>query len=102
MMLDGRHYLWIGERGDVARAREVGDAGDDPAHDLARAGLGHVRVDPYVPGSGDLADQALDRGRDLVFDLLSRPQARLVRALDLHRPSSPDVEHWHGACFRHL
>src|SRR4029077_4075261 len=33
VMLDRLHDLGIGERCDVARAREVGDAGDDAPHD---------------------------------------------------------------------
>src|SRR5215471_7338987 len=44
----------IRKGGDVAYLGEVGDSGDDPAHDLARPGLGHVRDDPYVLWPGDL------------------------------------------------
>ena len=102
MTLDGCHYLWIREGGDVARAREVRDAGDDAAHDLARASLGHVRHDPDVLRPGDLADQALDRGRDLLFDLLARLHARLERYVDLHRPSSQVVDNRHRGGFGNL
>src|SRR5260370_35055046 len=42
------HDLRICEGGDIAGAHEVGYAGDDPAHDLSGAGLGHVRNDPHI------------------------------------------------------
>src|ERR1700680_2191170 len=77
MMLDGLDDFGVGERGDVAWAGEVGDAGDDTAHDLARAGLGHVGHDPDVLRPGDLADQAFWAD----FDLRDRPAVYKAPAL---------------------
>src|SRR5205807_1048622 len=48
LLPDVLHYLRIRECCDVSGAGEVGDPGDDPAHDLARPRLGHVGDDPHV------------------------------------------------------
>jgi hypothetical protein len=52
--------LGVGQGGHVSDVGEVGDSRDDPAHDLAGAGLGHVRHDPYPLRPGDLADLLQD------------------------------------------
>src|SRR5919204_2513554 len=69
--------LRVRQRGDVPDVGEVGDAGDHATHDLARAGLRHVRDHPDVLGARDLADLALDRLRHRLLDLRARLYARL-------------------------
>jgi hypothetical protein len=61
VMLDDLDDLWIRKRGDIARARKVGDACYDAAHDLARSSLRHIGDDPDVLRPSDLPYQVLDR-----------------------------------------
>ena len=68
--------LGIRQGGDVAGIPAVGDRGQHPAHDLARAGLGHVWYDPDSPRPGDLADLNLDRFDDGFLDALGGALAR--------------------------
>ena len=48
VMADVVDDLGVGQCGDIADVGEVRDPGDDPAHDLPGAGLGHVGHDPHV------------------------------------------------------
>src|SRR3989442_5051084 len=98
MMFNRCNHLGIRERGDVAGACEVGDARDDTAHDLARTGLGHIGHDPHVLRPRDLADQLVDRRRDLVLDLLARLEPRFQSYVHFDGPA-PQIIH-HGYCGR--
>ena len=53
--------LRIGKRRNVSHRSEVGDRSKNPAHDLTRAGLGHISDDPDVLRSRDLPDLPLNR-----------------------------------------
>src|SRR6266545_2772056 len=92
MLADVLDDLRVREGGHVADVGEVGDRGDDPAHDLAGAGLGHVRDDPDVLGPGDLADLGVDRLGHLLLEVLARRVPRLQRDVHLDRPAEdPEV-----------
>src|SRR5208337_1899411 len=52
--------LRVGKRSDVANFHGVGDGGQYPAHDFARARLGHVGDDANALGSRDFANRSLD------------------------------------------
>src|SRR5271166_1007641 len=84
--------LGVGQRGDVADVGEVGDGRDDPAHDLAGPGLGHVGDDPDVLRPGDLPDYGLDRLADLGRHLVARLEARLEGDVDLDDPAADVVD----------
>src|SRR5919197_1035991 len=60
--------LGVCQRGRVTDVGEVGDPGDDPAHDLSGPRLRHVRNDPDVLGPGNLADLGLNRLGHLLLD----------------------------------
>src|SRR5438552_5118516 len=102
LLPDRVNNLRIRERRDVAGTREVGDAGDDPPHDLARPSLRHIRDDPDILRPGDFADQLLDRTRHLVFELLAGFLPRLERDVHLHRLAPHLVDHRHRRSFGHL
>src|SRR6266540_1419734 len=93
MLADVLDDLRVREGGHVADVGEVGDRGDDPAHDLAGAGLGHVRDDPDVLGPGDLADLGVDRLGHLLLEVLARRVPRLQRDVHLDRPAPQLVHH---------
>ena len=57
--------LGVGERSNVANVHGVGDGGKHPAHDFARARLGHVGNDTNTLGPPDFADHSLDHVNDL-------------------------------------
>ena len=65
---DQVHHRRVGERGDVADLAVLGDVAQQPAHDLARPGLGQLLDDHDLARLGDRADllghvvaQRLDR-----------------------------------------
>src|SRR5713226_7795271 len=85
--------LGICEGGHVAHIGEVGDARDHPSHDLPRPGLGHVRNDPHVLRSRDLADLAFYRADHTILYLPAGRQTALQRDVHLHRPPTNLVDH---------
>src|SRR6266498_1500667 len=87
--------LGVGEGGHVADIGKVGDRGDDPAHDLAGASLGHVRDDPDVLWPGDLADLGVDRLDNLLLEVLARGIPWLQRDVHLDRAAADLVDHRH-------
>src|SRR6266542_2836375 len=93
VMPDVLDDLGVRERCRVADVGEVGDRGDHPAHDLARAGLRHVRDDPHVLRARDLPDLLIDRVADLLLDFLARAEPRLERAVHLHDLAAELVNH---------
>src|SRR6516164_428659 len=95
LMPDRLHYLRVGQRGDVADVGEVRHGRDDPAHDLAGPGLGHVGDYPDILRPRDLADHGLDRLADLGRHLLARLEAGLERDVDLHHPATDVVDDGH-------
>src|SRR5258708_20834216 len=50
----------ISKRADVAGVHVIGNGGENAAHDLAGARLGHVRDDVDGFGAGNFADHGLD------------------------------------------
>src|SRR5579875_894891 len=99
---DRLHDLGVGQGGDVTHIGEVGDARDDPAHYLARAGLGHVGDDPDVPRPGHLADLALDGRLGFVLYLLAGRVPRLQRDVHLHHAAPGLVHDRHRGRLGHL
>src|SRR6266487_2508971 len=86
--------LGVRQRGYVPNVGEVGDAGDNPAHDLPGARLGHVRDDPDVLRSRDLPDLPLDRLEYLLLDVFARGEARLQRDVHLDGTAANLVDDW--------
>ena len=72
--LDQVHHRGVGERGDVADLAVLGDVAQQPAHDLAGAGLGQLGDDHDLPGLGDRADLL----GDVVAQLLDERLASAV------------------------
>src|SRR6266576_559175 len=72
----------VREGGDVAGVHVIGDGGEDAAHDLAGAGLGHVWNDVDGLGAGDFADHGFDGGDDFVVDGFGGRNAGLQRDVD--------------------
>src|SRR3990172_9044418 len=89
------HDLGVRERGRVPHVGEVGDGRDDPAHDLAGPGLGHVRDDPDVLRARDPPDHGLDRLDHLLRHVLARDEPRLERDVHLHGPAAKLVHDRH-------
>src|SRR5215216_4367218 len=85
--------LRVRQRAHVSYVGEVGDPGNDPAHDLSGAGLRHVVDDPDALRSRDLADLRLDPLGHLVRDLLARAETGLQRDVHLDRPAPHLVDH---------
>src|SRR5215813_12043488 len=81
------HDFGIRECGRVPHVGEIGDGCDHPAHDLAGAGLRHIRDDPDVLRARDLPDLGLDRPDHFVRDALARGEPRLEGDIHLHRPA---------------
>src|SRR5215216_6175862 len=63
--------LRVRQRAHVSDLGEVGGRGDNSAHDLSGAGFRHVRDDPDLLRSRDLADLVVDRLGHLLLDLLA-------------------------------
>src|SRR5438105_9842024 len=101
-MLDHIHDGRVRQRGDVAGAGEVRNAGDDAAHDLPGARLRHVGHDPDVLRPRDLSDQPLDRGDDFLLDVLARLQAWLEGDVYLDRTAADFVDYGYGGRFGDL
>src|SRR5258708_30766370 len=78
--------LGVGEGSDVANVHGVGDGGKHPAHDFARARLGHLGNDTITLRPRDFADPSLDRANDLVFNGLAWLKAGLERTVNLGSP----------------
>src|SRR5258708_32115523 len=78
--------LGVRQRRHVANISEVAGRSKDPAHDLARAGLGHIRDDPDMPRSGDWPDLPLNRLAYLLLNLRTRLDARLQGHVHLDDP----------------
>src|SRR5882762_2233738 len=74
--------IGIRESGDVAGVHVIGNGGQDAAHDLAGAGLGHVRDDVDGFGAGDFADHGFDGGDDFVLNRSRRGNAGLQGDVD--------------------
>src|SRR6266705_6134139 len=72
----------VREGGDVAGVHVIGDGGEDAAHDLAGAGLGHVWNNVDGLGAGDFADHGFDGGDDFVLDGFGGRNAGLQRDVD--------------------
>src|SRR6478672_8814313 len=68
---DQVHDRGVGERGDVADLAVLGDVAQQPAHDLARAGLGQLGDDHDLPGLRDRADLLADVVAQLLDDVLA-------------------------------
>src|SRR5215469_4888576 len=102
LLADSLDHLGVGERGDVADVSEIRRRCDDPAHDLARSGLGHVRYDPHVLRPGDLADLGLDRGDDLRLHVRPSPVAGLERDVHLDHPAADVIDDRHRGGLGHL
>ena len=62
LLLDQVHDRGVGQRGDVAELPVLGDVPQQPAHDLAGAGLRQLLHDHDLPGLGDRADARARRG----------------------------------------
>src|SRR6266568_1085723 len=94
------HDIRVCQRHHVSNISEVGDRSKDPAHDLARAGLGHIRDDPDMLRSGDLPDLNFNRPGHLLLDLLTRVKPRLQRNVHLYYTSAQLVHQRHpgGLC----
>ena len=56
VVLDQVHHRGVGQGGDVAELAVLGDVAEQPAHDLAGAGLGQLLDDHDLPRPGDRAD----------------------------------------------
>src|SRR5215218_8556284 len=56
LALELLHDVGVAQRGDVAELAALGDVAQQPAHDLARAGLGQVVGPDDALGPGELAD----------------------------------------------
>src|SRR5258708_5171728 len=84
--------LGIGKRRDVSHIGKVGDRSKDPAHDLARAGLGHIRDDPAILRSRDLPDLRLNRPGHLLLNLLTRLDPGLQGNVHLNDPTAELVQ----------
>src|SRR5260221_14381737 len=81
--------LGVGERSNVANVHAVGDGGKHPAHDFARARLGHVGNDTNTLGPRDFADHSLDRANDLVLNRVAWLKAGLNCAVNFGYTSPP-------------
>ena len=70
------HHVRVAQRGDVAELAALGDVAQQPAHDLARAGLGQVvgPDDPLRPR--ELADPLRDVLADVADQLVGRRRRR--------------------------
>jgi hypothetical protein len=55
----------VSKRSDITNVHTVGDSGQHPAHDFARACLGHIRNDANLLGSRNLTDRRLEDANDL-------------------------------------
>src|SRR5260221_2473242 len=94
--------LRVGKGSDVANVHGVGDGGQHPAHDFARARLGHVGNDTNTLGPRDFADHSLDHANDLVFNGLAWREAGLERNVNLRYPPAHLIHHRHHRGFRDL
>src|SRR5947208_9286958 len=87
--------LRIRKRRNVSNIGEIGGSGKDPAHDLARAGLGHIRDDPDILRSRDLPNLSLNRPGHLLLNVLTRLEPRLQCNVHLNDPAAQFVYHRH-------
>src|SRR6266568_1244981 len=71
--------IGIRERADVSSVHTIGNGGENAAHDLAGAGLGHVRNNMDVLRPGDFADDGFDGYSDLILHRFVGKNARLER-----------------------
>src|SRR6266487_6114272 len=71
--------IGIRESSDVSGIHAIGNSGENAAHDLAGAGLGHVRNNMDVLRPGDFADDGFDGYSDLILHRFVRKNARLER-----------------------
>src|SRR6516165_2052785 len=75
--------LRVGQRSDITNVHSVRDCRQHPAHDFARACLGHVRNNTNVLGSRNLADHRLENANDLAFNKLAWRESGLERDVNL-------------------
>src|SRR3989442_3137648 len=87
--------LRVRKRGNVSNIGEVGASSKDPTHDLARAGLGHIRDDPDILRSRDLPDLSLNRSGHLLLNVLTRVEPRLQCNVHLDYPAAKLVQQRH-------
>src|SRR6266446_1788108 len=85
--------LRVRKRRNVSNISEVGDRSKDPAHDFARAGLGHIRDDPDILRSRDLPDLRLNRPGYLLLNVLTRVEPRLQCNVHLNYTAAKLVHH---------
>src|SRR5688572_1469118 len=71
---DEVHDAGIGEGRRIAEGAALGDVAQQPAHDLARAGLGQIRHEHQALGLGDRADL----GRNVLAQLVTELGRGLV------------------------
>src|ERR1043165_8298033 len=69
-LADLLHHFRVGEGGDIANVHGVGDRRQDATHNLTGAGLGHIRHDVYVLGSGNWTNDGLNGPHHLLFHSL--------------------------------
>src|SRR2546429_2788669 len=84
--------LRIGKRRDVSYIGKVGDRRKDTAHDLARAGLGHIRDDPAILRPRDLPDLRLNRPGHFLLNVLTRLDPGLQGNVHLNDPTAKLVQ----------
>src|SRR6266487_80879 len=87
--------LRVRKRRSVSNIGEVGASSKDPTHDLAGAGLGHIRDDPDMLRSRDLPDLSLNRLGHLLLNVLTRVEPRLECNVHLNYPAAKLVYQRH-------
>src|SRR2546426_9775734 len=87
--------LRVRKRRNVSNIGKVGGRSKDPAHDLARASLGHIRDDPDILRSRDLPDLSLNRLGHLLLHVLTRLEPRLQCNVHLNDPAAKLVYQRH-------
>src|SRR3989442_5016870 len=87
--------LRVGKRRYVSNIGEVGARSKNPTHDLARAGLGHIRNDPDILRSRDFPDLSLNRPGHLLLNVLTRVEHRLQCNVHLNDSTAKLVQQRH-------
>src|SRR2546428_612187 len=82
--------------------RVLGASSKDPTHDLARAGLGHIRDDPDILRFRNLPDLSLNRQGHLILNGLTRVEPRLQCNVHLNYPAAKLVYQRHRGCLGNL
>src|SRR5512145_1173315 len=82
-LLDLLDNLGVGQGHDVTDITVVGNGTENAPHDLAGAGLGHIRNDPDLAALGDLADLVDNGVVDLLDNLVGRFETGFQRDIEI-------------------